>query len=551
MDLAEYERVKFELAGILRSASVLLREEKPDLHGPFADLFARLAEDRFNLVVVGRFSRGKSSLMNAMLGTERLPTGIVPLTSVITTVSYGSSERAMIQHEGWNLELEIPLDKLPDYITQQGNPGNERRVEIAKIELPSELLRRGFHFVDTPGLGSSILANTRTTEQFLPQADAFMLVTSYDSPLSEEELRVLHGIAATPSRIFLVVNKHDTVSMQEREQVLAHVREQAKAVFGDSTPSIFSVSARDALDANKRGDRDSLEASGVSRLREELTRFLLTEKQGAFLLLMCERIADALRTVPNARDEAKRLDALHRTITDARPDAKRRQSIADIVGTNADAAFASCWVCEQLERGLYDFLCKYQWNVAFDQATRTNMVEHGGLCAFHYWRYASVASPVGTCVALSPLLDGLAEHLRDAAASQGRQAYGAELDRMQPTSETCDLCRAHQDIERGAVEKMARSIETARARQNFRFPGLCLTHLRLVLGSMDADEPARELLLEQAAMMKRLSEDMQRYALKHEGVRQYLASDEETSADHRALMLLGGHRNVFGLRRMR
>jgi predicted GTPase len=57
------------------------------------DLFARLAEDRFNLAVVGRFSRGKSSLMNAILGSERLRTGVVPLTSVITTVTYGSQER--------------------------------------------------------------------------------------------------------------------------------------------------------------------------------------------------------------------------------------------------------------------------------------------------------------------------------------------------------------------------------------------------------------------------------------------------------------------------
>jgi len=550
MDLTEYERAKFELAGILRSAAVLLQEEKPDVHGPFADLFARLAEDRFNLVVVGRFSRGKSSLMNAMLETERLPTGIVPLTSVITTVSYGSRERAMIQHEGWSLRSEISLDQLPDYVTQQGNPGNQRRVRTANIELPSELLRRGFYFVDTPGLGSSILANTRTTESFLPQADAFMLVTSYDSPLSEEELRVLHGIAASPGRIFLVVNKHDTASLEERHQVLAHVRDQARAVFGDQIPTIFSVSAREAMDANKQGDKARLAASGVSDLRDELTRFLLTEKQGAFLAGMCERVADALRSVPNARSEAARLTALHRAIGENRPEAMRHLSIADMVGTDADAVFESCWVCEQLDRGLYDFLCKYQWKIAFDPTIQANMVDHGGLCAFHCWQYASVASPLGTCVALSPLLERLAERLQRVATSASRHEYGSELHGLRPTPDTCDICRVHLDIERGAVTRMATSIVSARTRQNFRFPGLCLTHLGLVVQSIDADEPARELLVEQAAMLKRLSEDMRRYALKHEGVRRYLASDEETSADHRALMLLGGHRNVSGLRRM-
>jgi hypothetical protein len=56
---------------------------------------------------------------------------------------------------------------------------------MAEIQLPAEILRRGFYFVDTPGLGSVIVENTLTTETFLPEADAFVLVTSYESPLSE------------------------------------------------------------------------------------------------------------------------------------------------------------------------------------------------------------------------------------------------------------------------------------------------------------------------------------------------------------------------------
>ena len=88
MDLRDYERVKFELAEILRTVPYEASQT-----GRLREVFSRLAEDRFNLVVVGRFSRGKTSLMNALLGMDRLPTGVVPLTSVITTVGYGSEER--------------------------------------------------------------------------------------------------------------------------------------------------------------------------------------------------------------------------------------------------------------------------------------------------------------------------------------------------------------------------------------------------------------------------------------------------------------------------
>jgi septin family protein len=174
MDLREYEQKKFALAEILRAVSHILPEDRTEQHERVRQLFARLAEDRFNLVVVGRFSRGKTSLMNAILGTDRLPTGIAPLTSVITAVVYGSEERAVLKYENRILDRQIPIEALPEYITQQGNPGNIQQIRTAEVALPAEILRRGFYFVDTPGLGSVIVENTLTTEAFLPAADAFI-----------------------------------------------------------------------------------------------------------------------------------------------------------------------------------------------------------------------------------------------------------------------------------------------------------------------------------------------------------------------------------------
>ena len=112
MDLREYEQHKFAIAEVLRQTS-LASSDPRKWRERTSDLFARLADDRFNLVVIGRFSRGKTSLMNALLGTDRLPTGIVPLTSVITTVAYGSAERAILRFERRFMDQEISLDALP------------------------------------------------------------------------------------------------------------------------------------------------------------------------------------------------------------------------------------------------------------------------------------------------------------------------------------------------------------------------------------------------------------------------------------------------------
>jgi small GTP-binding protein len=273
MDLREYEQNKFAIAEILRAASTHIPERLTEPRDRLQNLFARLAEDRFNLVVVGRFNRGKTSLMNAILATDRLPTGIVPLTSVITTVGYGSKERVVLKYRNSMLDTEIPIEALPQHVMQQGNPGNVQRITTAEIQLPAEILRRGFYFVDTPGLGSVIVENTLTTKAFLPEADAFVLVTSYESPLSEEEDRFFQAASTSGKRVFVVLNKHDSVSPEQRNTVLDFVRERLSAFFGHGTPSIFSVSSTDGLQAKFSRNKARLSSSGIPELETHLTKF--------------------------------------------------------------------------------------------------------------------------------------------------------------------------------------------------------------------------------------------------------------------------------------
>jgi GTPase Era involved in 16S rRNA processing len=283
--LHDYARLKLDLAGIVRTLLYSAEKSKDELSiQDCRRVLARLAEDRFNLAVVGQFSRGKSSLMNAILGTEKLPTGILPLTSVITTVAYGEKERVLLLREGWTMTQEIRLDQLPEYVTQDQNPGNEKKVLLAEVQLPHELLRLGVHFVDTPGVASSIMANTRTTRQFLPDADAAILVTSFDSAMNEAEVGFLEEVRAHVHKVFIVVNKLDLVTESERESVLNAVRNTIRPLFPDASTPVFAVSARRALAAKKSGLGEELSASGLPALESALSDFLKTDKARESLL---------------------------------------------------------------------------------------------------------------------------------------------------------------------------------------------------------------------------------------------------------------------------
>jgi len=233
---------------------------------------------------------------------------------VITTVRYGSRKQVVLNFNERILRREVPLSQLADYVTQQSNPGNVKNVLYAEIELPVEILRRGLFFVDSPGLGSSIAENTQTTERFLPQADAFVLVTSYESPLSEEEDRILHRIRLTNKRLFVVVNKQDTVNAEERREALEFVGERLQRFSFSETPGVFSLSARQGLHAKQSGDGDQLEESGLGSFEAELLRFLIEERAQSFLSNMYGRATTFLAKRLSLEGQAAHAEAFNRLV---------------------------------------------------------------------------------------------------------------------------------------------------------------------------------------------------------------------------------------------
>ena len=281
-----YTKNKFALAAQLRSlCEIFNRGGNETRSEQCQELMTKLAEDRFTLAVLGQFKRGKSSLMNAIIGHEVLPVGVLPLTSAITILRFGPKERLLIRRENDNLPFqeEFPVTKLPEFVTEEGNPSNRKHIKTATIETPLPFLRRGLEFVDTPGIGSAIEANTKTTLKFLPECDAVIFVTSVESPFSRAELELLEKIRQHVHKIFFVVNKTDLLSTRERQQVLDFVRDTICKQMATDNIKIFPVSARLGLESKVDGNWTAGVESGLSDLENELARFLSTEKASLFL----------------------------------------------------------------------------------------------------------------------------------------------------------------------------------------------------------------------------------------------------------------------------
>ena len=546
MDLREYEQAKFALAEILRSAATLAKADRGgDVEDQFRDLFARLAEDRFNLVFIGRFSRGKSSLMNAILGTDRLPTGIVPLTSVVTTVGYGTSEKVILRYQGKHLDIPVSIEELPRYVTQEGNPGNELGIATANIELPAQILRRGYHFIDTPGLGSAIAENTLTTESFLPEADALVLVTSYESPLSAEEVRSLETMESG-LQVFVIINKQDLAPEDERCQAANFVRGQLKARFGNAVPEIFSVSARDAIAAKLSHDQPLLASSGMPEFEARLAEFLVDRKQSRFLARMCHRVRSLLEGLPpltGIADLLGQVEALGKTFGVS---VEGRRSAPSVGEAFSVRQLRSCEICASVDEALWEFLRRYQYQLVADAGERERFAGRSGFCPFHIWEYRAIASPYGTCVGFPPLLDRLAKQLRKAVAS-GRSSFVASAVEATQLAEhdACAMCALRDKAEARSISGLAGRFRKSADETLTGLSAVCLTHLGMLAESLADDSSLlRVLATHHVELLERVAEDMRAFALKHDAVRRPLETREEQTAAERALFLLAGLRNV-------
>ena len=251
-----------------------------------AELENLLREERFHLAVLGQFKRGKSSLLNALLGGEFLPTSSIPLTALPTVVHWGKTRRAFIFFQNGQVKEAAFSDDqsltayLTQFVAEQENPHNRHGVKQVEVEYPAKFLAEGVTLIDTPGIGSTFKHNTETTLQFLHQCDAALFVISADPPITATEVEFLQAVKGHVQKLFFVLNKVDYLSVAERETVIAFLRKVLHEEAGlPETVNVYGLSARQALMAKQVGDTQLFEQSGLGVLEAELTAFFLKEKK--------------------------------------------------------------------------------------------------------------------------------------------------------------------------------------------------------------------------------------------------------------------------------
>lgn len=341
--LDEFVEHKKEILSVIENIEDLSKNDAGIGDGLLAMVRKRLVTNSFNLVVLGQFKRGKTTLINSLIGKEVLPSSVVQLTSIVTILRFSQEIRCIIFMEDGS-EREISVEELPRYVTEKENPGNVRRVRCAIIEYPSPFLEAGMMLVDTPGVGSTFLHNTETTYGFLDHLDAALFLMSADVPISQVEKELLDTIKDSTQKIFFVLNKIDNLTSNEMEEIVAF-NKQVLEEMGFAVHKIWPISAREALKAKIINNDVQLLQSGLLELADALGSFLSSEKgkivlnttiskTQRFISRKLSQIAIEKRTLEASGEELEdKLNTFYKLVTNLKQD---REDIAYLLKGESD-----------------------------------------------------------------------------------------------------------------------------------------------------------------------------------------------------------------------
>ena len=269
------------------------------------EVLQRLEEQTFTVAIVGEFRRGKSTLINALLGQHILPSDILPTTATLNRVTYGLKPSAKILYKDGQEET-IPYEQLSNYVTKLTDESERKAssVKEAVIYYPVPYCQNKIDILDTPGLNDD-QNMTEVTLGVLPFVDAAIMIMLAQSPFSDSEQNLLKNklINQDLGRIIFVLNIWDTYTPDEAKRLVDNVKkriqiyvfDQAEAKFGKNSeeyqryrqkigePKVFGIYIKKALESKQKSDEDGLVASGFHEFEIALEQFL-TKERGIILL---------------------------------------------------------------------------------------------------------------------------------------------------------------------------------------------------------------------------------------------------------------------------
>ncbi|HET9992362.1 MAG TPA: dynamin family protein, partial [Kofleriaceae bacterium] len=291
-----FDRVTPDIAAICEFLERTLASRRELGHHVGEIARAAAALDQPLLVtVMGEFSSGKSTFVNAFIGADVAPTGITPTTATINVVRYGRERGGRIIGADGTVEA-LGWEPLMTHLRAL-SPDDVRAIDRVEILVPLPQLEK-INIVDTPGLNSIQPEHEATARAFIAKADAVVWVFTAAQGGKASEKKALQSIRDEGKRVLGVLNKADQLDAGERAEVIEFIGKE----LGELVEAIVPVSAREASEWKRDPTQpDGNWAALMSALEQRFFQQARALKRDACTRLLRGVIAQAETTIAASR----------------------------------------------------------------------------------------------------------------------------------------------------------------------------------------------------------------------------------------------------------
>lgn len=187
--------------------------------------------DKFNIAFVGEFSRGKSTLVNRLMGKDILPCGTLPTTALLTRITYGKERGMTVADHNGRIVNNLPVDEASWEGLTAANFGEKEPEGVVAITYPDSWLKRtGIALIDAPGAGDLDERRAKVISHTLNAADGAFVAVSAASPLSMSEVSFIQQklLANRVPYLALVINMLDKVPLADRDAQVEYIIKRLK-----------------------------------------------------------------------------------------------------------------------------------------------------------------------------------------------------------------------------------------------------------------------------------------------------------------------------------
>lgn len=244
---------------------------RPDLAARLTALRQRLDRSEIHVFIIGDYKMGKSTMVNALVGTTICPVDDGISTTVTTLVRHAPEPTATAvfppaEPDGDPVQQPVPFADVADLVSEAGNPGNRQNVRVVEIGVPQPILAGGLVVVDTPGVGGLASPESAATLAAATGADAVIFATSAAQELTAPEVELLEAVAASCPRAVVALTKIDIHPAWRRIAEINRLHLTTRKLDARVIP----VSSELRLQALALGDAELNEESGFFELAAHL-----------------------------------------------------------------------------------------------------------------------------------------------------------------------------------------------------------------------------------------------------------------------------------------